>query len=62
MTAVKPRRPHVTAEWQCTSCDSTNRKFVPAGTRVTQDRCLTCKTRHTVWPDDRPVRWNAKAA
>jgi hypothetical protein len=52
----------VTAEWQCTRCDATNRKFVPADTPVTHDRCVSCHTRHVVWPAERPVRWNAKAA
>jgi hypothetical protein len=61
MIATKPLRPHVTAEWQCTRCSSTNRKFVPRGTTVAHDRCLTCKTKHVVWPAKRPVRWNAKA-
>lgn len=61
MIAVKPRPPHVTAEWQCTKCNSTNRKFVLRGTAATRDRCVTCKTGHVVTPDPRPVRWNAKA-
>lgn len=53
--------PHITAEWQCTRCASTNRKFVPAGTTSTDDRCVSCHTKHRVTPDERPVRWNARA-
>jgi hypothetical protein len=52
--------PHVTAEWQCTSCGSTNRKLVPAGTARTSDRCVSCHARHEVTPGERPVRWNAR--
>jgi len=62
MIDVKPRPPHVTAEWQCTKCSSTNRKFVAVGTPVTQDRCVSCHTKHVVWPASRPVRWHSKAA
>ncbi len=54
--------PHVTAEWQCTACSSTNRKFVPAGTTRTVDRCVSCRLRHVVTPGPRPVRWNAEPA
>ena len=59
-TPVLPVRPRVTAEWQCTKCNSTNRKFVPVGTTVTVDRCVACHTEHVVWPGARPVRWNAE--
>ncbi len=51
---------HVTAEWRCTRCGATNRKLVPAGTKRTEDRCVSCHTKHEVTPDARPVRWNAK--
>jgi len=56
------RAPRVTAEWQCTKCGVTNRKFLPAGTPVAQDRCVTCHSRHTIWPGDRPVRWYSEPA
>jgi hypothetical protein len=62
MSAPAATGRRVTAEWQCTRCDATNRKFVPADTPVTHDRCVSCHTRHVVWPAERPVRWNAKAA
>jgi hypothetical protein len=52
----------VTAEWQCTRCGSTNRKLVPAGATTATDRCVTCKTRHTLHPGATPVRWEAAAA
>jgi hypothetical protein len=52
----------VTAEWQCTKCAATNRKFVPEGTPVTSDKCVSCHAKHLVWPAKRPVRWNARAA
>lgn len=52
--------PAVTAEWLCTRCGSTNRKLVAADTARTADRCVTCRTRHTVEPADRPVRWTAR--
>ncbi len=55
------KRPHLTAEWQCTECDVTNRKFVPVGAPVAEDRCVACHRKHLVWPGDRPVRWNAEA-
>ncbi|HEU5219530.1 MAG TPA: hypothetical protein VFU23_12800 [Gemmatimonadales bacterium] len=60
MIAVS-RSPHVTAEWQCTKCGTTNRKFVPAGTPRVVDQCVTCHTRHEVTPGTRPVRWKASA-
>ena len=62
MPATVAARPQVTAEWQCTKCGVTNRKLVPAGTAQAKDRCVTCKARHTIRPDERPVRWNATAA
>jgi hypothetical protein len=60
MAVPLANQPRVTAEWQCTKCDATNRKYVPVGTEVTLDRCVACHTRHTVWPASRPVRWNAE--
>ena len=54
--------PSVTAEWLCTKCGVTNRKLVPEGTRMTTDSCVSCHGKHVVWPGERPVRWNAKAA
>ena len=62
MTAPTASPRSVTAEWQCTKCNSTNRKLVPAGTSAAHDRCVTCRTKHVVWPGERPVRWHAKAA
>ena len=56
-----PLRPHRTAEWQCTKCDATNRQFVPVGRPVAVDQCVSCHAKHTIWPGDRPVRWNAEA-
>jgi hypothetical protein len=53
--------PHVTAEWQCTRCGSTNRKLVPAGTTRVVDRCVSCHAKHELTPGSRPVRWNARA-
>ena len=61
MTITLARPPHETAEWLCTRCGSTNRKFVPLGTPVALDRCVSCHTKHAVWPGDRPVRWNTEA-
>lgn len=54
--------PMVTAEWNCTRCGVTNRKLVPAGTTEAADRCVHCRARHLVSPDERPVRWRARAA
>ncbi len=51
--------PATTAEWICTRCGSTNRRLVAATTAQTMDRCVHCNARHTIEPDDRPVRWNA---
>lgn len=53
--------PHVTAEWQCARCGSTNRKFVGASITKTVDRCVSCHAKHEVTPGARPVRWNARA-
>jgi DNA-directed RNA polymerase subunit RPC12/RpoP len=50
----------VTAEWLCTRCGSTNRKLVASDTTRTEDRCVTCRTRHVVTPGERPVRWEAR--
>ena len=53
--------PHVTAEWQCTRCGSTNRIFVPRGTTKVVDKCVSCHAKHEISPGMRPVRWNARA-
>ncbi len=53
--------PTITAEWQCTRCGSTNRKLVPADAREAKDQCVSCHARHILSPDERPVRWNARA-
>ncbi|HJP56705.1 MAG TPA: hypothetical protein VJ847_06740 [Gemmatimonadales bacterium] len=47
------------AEWICTRCGSTNRKLVPADSGTVTDRCVTCRARHVITPDARPVRWDA---
>jgi DNA-directed RNA polymerase subunit RPC12/RpoP len=49
-----------TAEWVCTRCGSTNRMLVPADTQKAEDRCVHCRTLHTVRPGKRPVRWDAE--
>lgn len=51
--------PATTAEWICTRCGSTNRRLVAATTTRTLDRCVHCHARHSVEPDERPVRWTA---
>ena len=51
-----------TAEWICTTCNTTNRVLVAPTQRDARDRCVSCRTRHTVSIDDRPVRWTATAA
>jgi hypothetical protein len=61
MSGTIAARPRVTAEWLCTKCGVTNRKFVLAGTPATEDRCVACRTKHVVWPASRPVRWNSQA-
>jgi DNA-directed RNA polymerase subunit RPC12/RpoP len=55
------KSPHQTAEWQCSRCGATNRKFVAADITVTRDRCVTCHAKHEVTAGARPVRWNARA-
>lgn len=50
-----------TAEWICGKCDATNRKLVAEGVDEVEDRCITCRTRHVVKKDARPVRWRATA-
>ncbi|HEV8151201.1 MAG TPA: hypothetical protein VGP61_13545 [Gemmatimonadales bacterium] len=52
--------PHATAEWQCTRCSSTNRKFLASDSTKTVDRCVSCHAKHEVSKAARPVRWNAK--
>ncbi len=61
MIATLPKRAQQTAEWLCTKCGSTNRKLVPMNTAVADDRCVTCRARHAIWPGVRPVRWNSEA-
>jgi DNA-directed RNA polymerase subunit RPC12/RpoP len=53
--------PHVTAEWQCTRCNTTTRKLVGALITRTVDRCVSCHRKHEITRADRPVRWNARA-
>lgn len=53
---------HITAEWQCSRCGSTNRKFVGAAETRTTDKCVSCHTKHDVRRGPRPVRWEARAA
>ncbi len=61
MATTLARPPHVTAEWLCTKCGVSNRKFLPVGTAVANDRCVSCHARHAIWPGERPVRWNSEA-
>lgn len=61
MIATLPQRAQQTAEWLCTKCGSTNRKLVPMNTPVAEDRCVTCRAPHAIWPAVRPVRWNSEA-
>lgn len=60
MTTPLSTSPHTTAEWQCSRCNSTNRKFVGARTKRITDQCVSCHQTHEITPGDRPVRWNAK--
>ncbi len=48
-----------TAEWLCTTCGATNRALVQDETTQSEDRCITCRTRHVIEEDPRPVRWRA---
>lgn len=48
-----------TAEWQCTKCGVTNRKLVAPDQNRVEDRCVSCRTRHIVERDARPVFWHA---
>ncbi len=50
-----------TAEWNCTNCGATNRKLVPDTATEAEDRCVTCRERHRLMQDVRPVRWQASA-
>jgi transcription elongation factor Elf1 len=50
----------LTAEWNCTRCGTTNRKLVPLTDQRATDRCAHCRTRHTIEPDTRRVRWVAR--
>jgi DNA-directed RNA polymerase subunit RPC12/RpoP len=52
----------VTAEWQCTRCNATNRKLADSAEREIRDRCVTCHQKHVITPGTRPVRWAARAA
>jgi hypothetical protein len=49
----------MTAEWKCSKCGVTNRRLVPPGVTHLEDRCVTCKTRHTLEEGTRPVFWKA---
>ena len=59
--ATATMAPMVTAEWQCGRCGTTNRKLVRPSVREMKDRCVSCRAKHVVTPDARPVRWNARA-
>jgi hypothetical protein len=48
-----------TAEWECTACGSTNRRLVNEGVSRAEDRCCSCRRRHVIVEDERPVRWRA---
>lgn len=49
-----------TAEWLCTVCGATNRKLVADHETRAEDRCVHCRKRHVVEPDERPVRWRSQ--
>lgn len=49
-----------TAEWWCT-CGATNRKLVPDNATRVEDRCVSCRRKHVIEEDQRPVRWRATA-
>jgi transcription elongation factor Elf1 len=51
----------VTAEWNCTRCNVTNRKLVTERDRSSTDTCMHCGLKHRVFKDERPVRWRAEA-
>lgn len=55
-------RPADTAEWQCTRCNTTNRRLVGPHADVAVDRCMHCKLSHAIARGPTPVRWTAKAA
>ena len=50
------------AEWICTNCETVNRFLPKPGVTPAMDKCVTCKTRHVVQPEERPVRWKATVA
>ncbi len=49
-----------TAEWICENCGVNNRKLVGDNERKTDDRCFTCRKKHIIEEDERPVRWRSK--
>lgn len=51
-----------TAEWQCSKCATTNRKLVQVTATEAIDKCVSCKSKHKIAEDGRPVRWNATAS
>ncbi len=59
---VRPRPPTDTAEWQCARCGTTNRRLVPRGATEDTDRCVSCRQKHVITAQRRPVRWAARAA
>lgn len=54
-------RPADTAEWQCTRCNTTNRRLVAPGAISGDDRCVHCRLRHLIESGPTPVRWTARA-
>ena len=50
-----------TAEWWCPACGTTNRKLVTDQVSRVEDRCLSCRRKHVIEEDSRPVRWRATA-
>ncbi|MGH7537240.1 MAG: hypothetical protein ACREMF_01280 [Gemmatimonadales bacterium] len=60
MTRTMTAASMTTAEWICTRCGSTNRKLLPQGVTKSADACLTCRTRHEIEADVRPVRWKSR--
>lgn len=59
MWADSPRQ--LTAEWQCTRCDATNRRLLPLRSRQGKDVCVHCHLKHRITKGDTPVRWMAQA-
>lgn len=60
MTAASEGTGPITAEWICTRCGSTNRRLVPDDAARAMDACVSCRAKHDIVRDARPVRWQAR--